>query len=62
LFALPESDIAPIYFHSYRASTSRATAVVAQGWRELAGTERAYSLGEHPITRLKAVLNALSES
>lgn len=42
---------------------ARATAVVAHGWRELAGgLERAYSLGEHPITRLKAVLNALSES
>ena len=42
---------------------ARAIAVVDHGWRELAGsTDRAYLLGEHPITRLKAVLNALSDS
>ena len=42
---------------------ARAIAVLAHGWGELAGgLERAYSLGEQPITRLKAVLNALSEA
>lgn len=44
-------------------SAVRAMAVVAHGWRELVRRpERAYSLGEHPTTRLKAVLKALSES
>ena len=42
---------------------ARAMAVLAHGWCAFAGgSERAYSRGDRPITRLKAVLKALSES